>query len=66
MKTYPETVSAERAASGREIPARGAWVAKAKRVLGDLVLLALFVGLIFLFLSKNGFIGTSDIQPYPY
>jgi len=37
----------------------------AARLLGDLALLALLLGLMYLFLANNGFIGHSDIQPYP-
>jgi|HubBroStandDraft_1064217.scaffolds.fasta_scaffold1581621_1 hypothetical protein len=45
---------------------RGPSAWKLRRVLGDLVLGAILIGFAMLFLSQNGFIGHSDIQPYPY
>jgi hypothetical protein len=45
---------------------RGAIAARSARVLGDLILVALFLCVAVMFLSGNGFIGKSDIQPYPY
>lgn len=36
------------------------------RALGDLIVITLFVCAAVLFLSGNGSIGNSDIQPYPY
>jgi len=36
------------------------------RLLGDLILAAILVEFGALFLAQNGFIGHSDIQPYPY
>jgi hypothetical protein len=66
MKTYPGRTSAERATHPPADPRVGGLTAKATRALGDLVLLIVFVGLLYLFLSKNGFVGNSDIQPYPY
>lgn len=36
------------------------------RVLGDTILFLLSVGFILFLLYFNGFIGQSDVQPYPY
>ncbi len=38
----------------------------AGRALGDIVLVAAFLGLAVLFLEHGGFIGNGDVQPYPY
>jgi hypothetical protein len=45
---------------------RGASASRARRILGDIALVAAALGFAALFLWKNGFIGNSDIQPYPY
>jgi len=45
---------------------RGAAASRLRRVLGDVVLVSVSVGFAALFLWQNGFIGNSDIQPYPY
>jgi len=36
------------------------------RILVDLVIAASLVGAAMMFFSQNGFIGSGDIQPYPY
>jgi hypothetical protein len=45
---------------------RGVPASQLRRVLGDVILVAIFLGLAAWFLRQNGCIGNSDIQPYPY
>ena len=39
---------------------------RAGGILIDLALVCLLVALAIIFMDQNGFIGPSDIQPYPY
>jgi hypothetical protein len=45
---------------------RGASAYRVRCIIGDIALVAISLGFAALFLWKNGFIGNSDIQPYPY
>ncbi|HEY1792602.1 MAG TPA: hypothetical protein VGG34_06765 [Opitutaceae bacterium] len=39
---------------------------KLSTALGDLLVVAIFIAAAILFFSKNGFVGSAGIQPYPY
>jgi hypothetical protein len=53
-------------AAGRAAPRSGTAAKRFLGLLGDAILVALLAGIVVLFLSHNGFVGQSDIQPYPY